>query len=479
MFSKIHKYIPAEDLKIVFFSFLYFFFIITSYYILKPIRNALLLELPLNNLPYIFLIVLVFIILTNYIYSILVCLLPRKTFIRWITNFFVINLLIFFVIFKFFISFDFNNNQSSFEKKTNTTTSTLLKTNALKKVDKNLQKSTDIKNLWFENGKFSWKNLFIILFYIWVNIFNIFMVSLFWSFTNDVYSESKGKKYYVFIGAGGMVGGVTGGTITAILINIFSVETLLLFAGLFLEITVFFMFKINEWDIKQKENNHDNDNFSNKKHKENNKSEDKLNGAQLILKDRYLLYLGLITFLYTLSGTLFSFVESNIVKEILTTSQDRTKYYAIVFNIVNIFSFFIQFIITPIVVKYNFQIGLLFTPVFQFIITIILNIKPHYYFTALYQILAFGSSYSINRVSSEIFYIPTPYSYKYKGKNFIDTFIFRLGDGCASVLSIIITSLGIFSISLLNWISIFFILIYFVIIYLLCKEYNIRYKSLK
>jgi AAA family ATP:ADP antiporter len=56
-------------------------------------------------------------------------------------------------------------------------------------------------------------------FYIWVGVFNLFVVTVFWAFMTDVFNTEQGKRLFGFISVGGTLGGILGGTITASLVR--------------------------------------------------------------------------------------------------------------------------------------------------------------------------------------------------------------------------------------------------------------------
>jgi len=56
------------------------------------------------------------------------------------------------------------------------------------------------------------------LFFVWVAVFNLFAVSVFWSFMADIFSNAEARRVYGYIGAGGTLGGLTGPWLTKVLV---------------------------------------------------------------------------------------------------------------------------------------------------------------------------------------------------------------------------------------------------------------------
>ena len=58
-----------------------------------------------------------------------------------------------------------------------------------------------------------------VVFYIWLGIFSVFMVSQFWAFANDIYTEAQGKRLFPFIGVGMSVGALAGSMVVVPLVT--------------------------------------------------------------------------------------------------------------------------------------------------------------------------------------------------------------------------------------------------------------------
>jgi ATP/ADP translocase len=69
-----------------------------------------------------------------------------------------------------------------------------------------------------------WKITSARVFFVWVSVFNLFIISVFWSFTADIFSNEQGNRLFGFIAAGGTVGALTGPMKTAIYLARFAAE---------------------------------------------------------------------------------------------------------------------------------------------------------------------------------------------------------------------------------------------------------------
>ena len=155
----------AEELPVLGWTWLYFYAVLASYYVVRPIRDEAGVAGGVDNLPWLFTGTLIGMALANPAFSILVARLPRRTFVSWTYRFFILNLLLFFVLFK---------------------------------------TTTGDANIWVGRA-----------FYIWTAIFNLFVVSVFWALMVDVFNSEQGKRLFGFIAAGATLGAIAGSATTA------------------------------------------------------------------------------------------------------------------------------------------------------------------------------------------------------------------------------------------------------------------------
>src|SRR5499426_1688509 len=179
---------PAE-LRALGWSWLYIFSVLSSYYILRPIRDEMGVAGGVENLQCLFTGTLVGMILVNPPFAALVARLPRVRFIAITYRFFMVNLLIFIVLLHF---------------------------------------ATGEQHIWV--GR---------VFFIWTSVFNLFVVSVFWALMVDVFDAEQGKRLFGFIAAGATLGGIAGSSITASLAKDVSATYLLLGSAVLLEAAVF------------------------------------------------------------------------------------------------------------------------------------------------------------------------------------------------------------------------------------------------
>src|SRR5215471_2650476 len=179
---------PGEG-RLVAWAFLYLFAVFSSYYVIRPIRDEMGLAGGVSNLSWLFTGTLVAMMAVNPAFAWLVRRLPRIRFIRIAYRFFILNLLIFLVLFRI---------------------------------------SSGTANIWVGRA-----------FFIWTSVFNLFVVSVFWAFMVDMFTSEQGKRLFGVIGAAATVGGIFGATITASAVKSVGIPSLLICAAILIELGVF------------------------------------------------------------------------------------------------------------------------------------------------------------------------------------------------------------------------------------------------
>ena len=178
--------VREEEVGAVGWSFVYFFLVLASYFVIRPVRDQMGVASGANNLAWLFSGTLLGMLILHPVFTWLVGRYPRRVFISWIYRVFILMLVAFFLL---------------------------------------LRGADAVQTVWI--GR---------VFFIWTSVFNLFVVSVFWSFMTDTYHPSQGKRLFGFIAVGGTVGALTGSSITAGLVGVLGPINLLLVSALLLEL---------------------------------------------------------------------------------------------------------------------------------------------------------------------------------------------------------------------------------------------------
>ena len=288
-----------------------------------------------------------------------------------------------------------------------------------------------------------------IAFFVWVGIFNNLVVAQFWSFANDIYLPDQGKRLFPLVGFGASSGAVGGSWIAEWMVKTLGVANMLLVAGAVLGLTIVLTNVVHRREIARRAAREA------AKAAEGEKPLGREGGFQLVVGTKYLLYIALLVLLANVVNTTGEFLLSRKVAETagqavasgaaggLTEGQFIGGFYARYFLWVNILTAVLQLFIVSRILKY-------------FGVRVALMILP---LVALggYTFLAFGaalgvvrgvkifenaSDYSIQNTTKHALFLPTSREAKYKAKAAIDTFFVRTGDFASALLVFVGTRLA-------------------------------------
>lgn len=471
-----------KERKVTLVAIAYFFFVICSYYVIKPIRGSLALELGAANIPVLNILSMVSLIAGNAIYSVIVGRYKRDIFIPFITRFFVFCLLGFWALFSFVfpIGDDWIKEEEPVEQAEMSLPAKPLPQNlqqggalaaARSAVEGFTSKTpaTHTQSLQAEvaslpaslvnaavgasigqvNSRPPPSTLAMVCiggYYLWVNLFALLAVSMFWSFMNDVFTVDQSRRLYAIIGYGGLIGGLVGSIITVMLARIVGTANLFLVATAMLYPSIWCMRYIHQ---------------SHYKHKGVPCAENKpavpahpprpWDGLVAVMHNPILILMALEMFLYTFSSTLFFQQLNQIVGDAFAHDLNgRTAFVAGIYSRINVISLFTQFFVTRLVMSLNNPIyGLLMLNLVQVAGSVLMLFSPGLNVVSWTLIIRYALNYSTGRAMRELIYIPLDREAKYQGKGFIDTVVFRLGDGLSSVM--LIGGLEMFAYG--NWID--------------------------
>ena len=363
-----------EELPALAWSFLYFFSLLAGYYVLRPIRDEMGLQLGPKALQELFTWVFVAMLVLVPVFGWLTRLVPRRQLLPWLYGFFVLNLLAFAWV------FDAGGQQGP----------------VLARV-----------------------------FFVWVSVFNLFVISVFWSFMADLFDTGQAKRFYGFISAGGTLGALTGPTLTATLVEWIGPQWLLRVSAGFLCVAVIAILRLRAWARATGAAGRAVDPGEHEAMKGSIFS-----GLVDVVRSRYLLSLCVFLLCYTLLSTFLYFLSAEAIPKAVTNSLERTKLLAQVDLAVNVLALVLQVVafkglITRLGTR--FVLGLL--PLVSVVGFVVLALA----WPALWALVAFGivrraGEYALTKPARETLYNVLPPDQKYRAKNVIDTLVHRTGD---------------------------------------------------
>ncbi len=369
----------------------YFFFILSAYYIIRPIREEMAVLSGVRNIPWLFTGTLIGMLLVHPLFTSTVSRWPRKKFVTITYRFFMANLVMFFLLLKFL-----------------PTESTI----------------------WV--GR---------IFFVWASVFNLFVVSVFWSFLTDIFGTGQGKRLFGFIGVGGTLGGILGSAITAQMVLIVPVIQLFWVSIALLEGAVFCVKRLDAWvarngealrTIAETEGTASIESATQDTDPANTAAiigGGALDGIKRVLGTPYLLAISAFMLLFTIGSTFLYTIQAELVSQTFADSAERTSVFARIDLWVNIITLFTQAFLTGRLMKWlGVGITLALLPALSILGFGALGFAPLFVVFVAFQLFRRAGNYAIARPTREVLYTVLPRGDKYKAKNFNDTFVYRAGD---------------------------------------------------
>jgi AAA family ATP:ADP antiporter len=259
-------------------------------------------------------------------------------------------------------------------------------------------------------------------FFIWVAVFNLFAVSVFWSFMADIYSDLEARRLYGFIAAGGTIGGFTGPVITTALVGQVGVANLLLVSASLLAACVFCILRLGGWArLRERERGHAS-------------TDDAMGGSMLaglrLLRDEPLLRaMAMVMFFGVGVGTLLYNEQAAIARTFFPTAEARTAYYANIDLAINFVTIVVQVLLTrPLLLRFGVGPVLLIPAAAILLGFSILAASPLPILVAVVQVVTRAGEFSLAKPARETIYTRVGREIRYKGKAVIDTAVYRFGD---------------------------------------------------
>ena len=367
----------------------FFFCVLYALFVMRPFRSAMAAQIGTSDLTYFLLIVVLVMLLANPIYSLIVSRVKESRLVTYIYGFFILNL--------FLYAF--------------------------------------INNLYPDNYVVG------VSFYIWYNVFNFFVVSVFWAKTVNSFQTDDSKKYFGIISAFGSAGAWLGSqSVLLFLADLPVVAMLFASVGLMLGIVLSGLLNNVSSDIIKKENS----GFFTEL------SEQFIQIKSNKLVRQLLIY----AFLWTCLATSLYFFSLEIINKYSTDVVEQRKIFSLADSVVTPISFFAQLFLTRfflenrffgikfVLITYGVLFSIAFLAISGYMANILLSSSGVILFIILSAVMR-PFEYAINKPARESVYTTLEKSEKYKSTVFIDTFTNRFGDASGGFLFNTLIVLGL------------------------------------
>lgn len=287
-----------------------------------------------------------------------------------------------------------------------------------------------------------------VAFFLWVGIFNLFVIAQFWSFANDIYTQEQGKRLFAIVAVGGSLGAIVGPWIAGRLFEPLGAYQLMLVSGGILGICILITNVVNAREKRRGQ-------VALKK-EDVEKPLGKEGGFKLVMGQRYLLLIALLMLVLNLVNTTGEFIlgktvtaeaqkvvameeeriaASGVSEGLTETDRKKIKlgfiinFYANFFFWVSLLAFIVQLFLVSRILKYLGVLAALFIlPTIALGAYSLIAIMPVLGIMKVVKILENSTDYSLQNTARQALFLPTSREAKYKAKAAIDTFFVRIGD---------------------------------------------------
>lgn len=275
------------------------------------------------------------------------------------------------------------------------------------------------------------------LFYLYGDLFNTLMVATFFAFLNDSFSPESAKRNYGVI----VLGGVSGGAFGSLVVKT-QIKTLAMTEWLWICMGLTILIGIVAWAAgREVAKNPPPEKKADKADDKVSKGNAALEGARLVGKSRYLLSIVAMVALYEIVSTILDFQFTATIVE-LAAPEDIGDHFSTVFLITNVFALVLQLFATSLIMtKLGVRTALMIMPLAIIGMSAAYLIIPILWVGSFLNTADNGLNYSVNQSAREALYTPTTRDEKYKAKAFIDMFIQRFAKALAVGVSLLITSM--------------------------------------
>jgi AAA family ATP:ADP antiporter len=259
-------------------------------------------------------------------------------------------------------------------------------------------------------------------FYVWVSVFSLFHISVFWTFMSELFSKEQSGRLFGIIAVGASVGGLIGPSITAFFSVSLGADNLMLIASMMLLIPIPIIFYLQS--LKSKELNNEVLDIP-----DSNQSigGNPLAGFKMFFSNPYLLSIGLFIFLYTGISSFVYFELKNLLSDF--SRSERSVIWAQMDLAVNILAISTGLFATGrIVTKFGMPATIAMVPIMICIGLLVLAISPLLGVVMVLQIIRRAGNYAVTRPAREMLFTLVNQETRFKAKPVIDIVAYRGGD---------------------------------------------------
>lgn len=377
-----------EEVGAALAGFAFFYCLFTGYFMLRPLRETMGVTAGVDRLQWLFTATFVVMLLAVMLFGLVSARVPRARFVDWVYGFFGLNMLAFAAFF-----------------------------------------AVAPEHVWGAR-----------VFFVWLSVFNLFVISVAWSLMADVFRTEQAKRLFAFIAAGASAGGLSGPLLGGLLVGLLQPAGLMLLAALLLALTLLAKRYLMLWrgvagaglGRSAAEDNPQRPLGGNP-----------FAGALRLGSSWYLAGIALFVVLLATVSTFLYLEQARLVAELFQSTEARVRIFSLLDFLVQMLAVLTQLFFTGRLAK---RLGVCFLlsalPLLVCVGFLLLAWSPTFAVLAVVMVLRRAGEYALVRPGREMLFTTVDVEAKYKVKNFIDTVVYRGGDAASSWLKTGIDALG-------------------------------------
>lgn len=387
--------IQPREVKAVITAFVYFFFLMASYFILRPLRDTMGTVYGVDHLQELYTGTFLLSFVVAPLYAGFASRIRLAAFLPWVYGFIALTMLGFYFLFQ-----------------------------------------ADAENRWVAAA-----------FYVWLSTYNLLTISVFWSIMADTFASGQAKRLFGFIAAGGTCGTIAAPAFVTFAVETVGTNTLLLISAAGFTITALLV-RVLEGE-KRKLSVADEE--AQKTSLDHSLGGSPFDGFKLLFRSRYLLMIALFLLLMTWVSTVIYFQLSAAITAQFADRAARTQAFATIDLATNSIAVLVQLFGTGRFIKrFGVTAGLMLNPVIMVLAFLAVAFSPVLLVLGSIQVTRRFAEYSIAKPSRDMLYTVVDQQAKYKAKNVIETVVYRFGDLTSAWLSAAVLPFGIAGLAVLG-----------------------------
>lgn len=275
------------------------------------------------------------------------------------------------------------------------------------------------------------------VFFVWLSVYSVFVVSVFWAFMNDLWREDQARRLYGLIAAGGSAGALAGPATVALFANRLGIVPLLWIAAALLQIAVLCATGLVRWARR-----HPSGDLA--AHAHERVGGGMFAGFRLAARSRYLLGIATLIGLYALGSTVLYVEQTRLLKDALPDAASRAALLSRIDLVTNGLTTLIEVVGTGwILTRVGLSAALVLLPALTAAGLALYGLVPT--LTVLLGVTATRrvAHFALERPAREALFTVVDAEQKYKAKSFLDTVVYRGADWASTELQRMLGILGL------------------------------------